>query len=81
MLKSLLLLFIDFYRYFISPLFPANCRFYPTCSQYAKDAIVKFGVIKGGILIIKRLSKCHPYHQGGFDPVPNFKHQDITNGK
>lgn len=81
MIKSLLILLIDLYRYLISPLFPANCRFHPTCSQYAKDSIIHFGVVKGGVLTLKRLSKCHPYHEGGFDPVPNLNNQDINNGK
>ena len=81
MFKSLLIVLIDTYRYLISPLFPASCRFYPTCSQYAKEALIQFGVIKGGLLIIRRLSKCHPYHQGGFDPVPHFNNQDKNNGK
>lgn len=46
------------------------CRFTPTCSQYAKEAITKYGVFKGGWLSVCRLSKCHPFHQGGYDPVP-----------
>ncbi len=81
MFKSLLIVLIDTYRYLISPLLPASCRFYPTCSQYAKEALIQFGVIKGGLLTIRRLSKCHPYHQGGFDPVPHFNNQDKNNGK
>ncbi len=81
MFKSLLIVFIDTYRYLISPLLPASCRFYPTCSQYAKEALIQFGVIKGGLLTIRRLIKCHPYHQGGFDPVPHFNNQDKNNGK
>jgi len=72
---------IDFYRYFISPLFPQTCRFYPTCSQYAKDSILEFGVFKGLFYSVKRLIKCHPYHQGGYDPVPHHKTRDLCNGK
>lgn len=72
---------IDFYRYFISPLFPQTCRFYPTCSQYAKDSILEFGVFKGLFYSFKRLLKCHPYHHGGYDPVPHHKTQDLCNGK
>jgi putative membrane protein insertion efficiency factor len=65
----LFMLPIRFYRRFISPLFPPSCRFYPTCSQYALKALERYGVFKGGWLVLKRLSKCHPYHPGGFDPL------------
>ena len=61
-IKKLFILPIKFYRYFISPLFPPSCRFTPTCSQYAIESIEEFGVIKGGILAIKRISKCHPWY-------------------
>ena len=60
---------IRFYRRFISPLFPRSCRFYPTCSQYAQQALERYGTLKGTWLTLKRLSKCHPYHPGGFDPL------------
>ena len=60
---------IRFYRRFISPLLPPACRFYPTCSQYALQALERYGILKGGWLAIKRLSKCHPYHPGGLDPL------------
>ncbi|HAR63463.1 MAG: membrane protein insertion efficiency factor YidD [Candidatus Margulisiibacteriota bacterium] len=53
----------------ISSYWPARCRFYPTCSQYAKDSFFKYGLLKGFNLTIKRLSKCHPFHPGGIDPV------------
>lgn len=69
-MKYLFMLLIRFYRKFISPLTPPSCRFYPTCSQYALTAIQRFGAIKGGYLSVKRILKCHPYHPGGFDPVP-----------
>ncbi|WP_100486577.1 membrane protein insertion efficiency factor YidD [Sporolactobacillus pectinivorans] len=61
---------IRIYQKFISPLTPPSCRFYPTCSQYAVEALGRFGVIKGGWLTVKRLLKCQPFHPGGFDPVP-----------
>ncbi|BDG40998.1 membrane protein insertion efficiency factor YidD [Saccharococcus caldoxylosilyticus] len=70
MAKKLLILFIRFYQIFISPLKPPTCRFYPTCSQYGLEAVKRFGAIKGGWLTIKRILKCHPFHPGGFDPVP-----------
>lgn len=68
--KYILVSIINFYRRFISPLKPASCRFYPTCSQYTLEAIEKFGVIKGCWFGIKRLLKCHPWHSGGYDPLP-----------
>ncbi|MFC0179457.1 membrane protein insertion efficiency factor YidD [Thorsellia kenyensis] len=58
------------YQLFISPLFGPSCRFYPTCSHYAIEAIERFGIIKGIFLSVKRLSKCHPWHEGGEDLVP-----------
>jgi uncharacterized protein len=57
------------YKLLISPLLPSACRFHPTCSEYMKDAIEKHGVLKGVGMGLRRLSRCHPFHQGGFDPV------------
>ena len=68
-MKTLCILFIRFYQMFISPLFPPTCRFYPTCSQYAIEAIQKKGVLRGVWLAIKRIAKCHPFHPGGYDTV------------
>lgn len=74
--SRVVLLCLGFYRVALSPLKaalfgqPACCRFYPTCSQYAVDAIAKRGLISGGWLVLKRIGKCHPFHPGGFDPVP-----------
>jgi len=70
MLKKSLIVFIRFYQVFISPLKPPTCRFYPSCSHYGLEAIQRFGAAKGSILTIKRILKCHPFHPGGFDPVP-----------
>ncbi|MBK6264651.1 membrane protein insertion efficiency factor YidD [Marivirga sp. S37H4] len=61
---------IIFYQYGISPFFPASCRYTPTCSEYAKQAILKHGIIKGSKLAAKRISKCHPWGGSGHDPVP-----------
>ena len=65
----ILILFVRFYQVFISPLFPPTCRFTPTCSAYAIEAIQKKGPIRGLWMTIKRISKCHPFHPGGYDPV------------
>ncbi|MFO7263731.1 MAG: membrane protein insertion efficiency factor YidD [Bacillaceae bacterium G1] len=65
-----LMALVRFYQKFLSPLKPPTCRFYPTCSQYALEAIGKYGVWRGGYLTLRRLLKCHPFHPGGYDPVP-----------
>lgn len=69
-MKHITLGMIRFYQRFISPLLPAACRFYPTCSHYTYQAIEKYGVLKGGWLGLKRLARCHPFNPGGYDPVP-----------
>lgn len=68
-MKYILLGLIRFYRKFISPLFPASCRFTPTCSAYAIEAIQKYGSIKGSWLAFKRVIRCNPFCEGGHDPV------------
>lgn len=68
--KRLMLGLIRFYRAAISPAFPACCRFTPTCSQYALEAVEKYGAVKGGYLALRRILRCHPFHEGGYDPVP-----------
>ncbi len=68
--KRALLGAIRFYRRHISPMFPPCCRFTPTCSAYALEAVEKYGALKGGFLALKRILKCHPFHPGGYDPVP-----------
>jgi len=69
-MKTIFIFAIRGYQKFISPLLPPSCRFYPSCSEYACQAVAKFGAMKGSWLAAKRLLRCHPYHAGGFDPVP-----------
>jgi hypothetical protein len=70
-MRQLLILPIRFYRYVISPLLGSRCRYTPTCSEYAIEAIERFGVIKGGYLSARRLLSCHPWGGHGYDPVPD----------
>lgn len=69
--------FILIYRYLLSPILPATCRFQPTCSAYAEDAIRRHGAAKGGLLALRRLVRCHPWGGWGFDPVPD----EVTTAK
>jgi uncharacterized protein len=69
-MRALLLVFIRLYQFLLSPWMGNSCRFYPTCSQYAKTAIGKYGAAHGSWLAMKRILRCHPWHPGGADPVP-----------
>ena len=70
-MKKLLICLIRFYQRHISPAFPARCRFSPTCSAYACEAITKYGAVKGGWLALRRICRCHPFYKGDrYDPVP-----------
>ncbi|MFB3850606.1 MAG: membrane protein insertion efficiency factor YidD [Acidobacteriota bacterium] len=69
-MKFIILSLIKFYKAALSPILPPSCRFYPTCSEYAYQAISVFGVFKGSILAIKRILRCHPFCDGGYDPIP-----------
>mgnify|MGYP000137194618 CR=1 FL=1 len=73
-MKSLLLLLLKCYQLCISPFLGQNCRFYPSCSEYAREAVVTHGALKGSLLAGRRLCKCHPWNAGGFDPVPPCRH-------
>ena len=66
----LLAALIRAYQRVISPALPASCRFHPSCSQYALEAVTRYGALKGSWLAARRLARCHPFHPGGFDPVP-----------
>ena len=68
-MKRLALALIKSYKRHVSPLFPPSCRFYPTCSQYTMESIERYGFLKGGLLGLRRLLRCHPLSKGGFDPV------------
>lgn len=68
--KKIAYWFIRSYQYFISPILPLSCRFTPSCSAYSLQAIERFGVLKGGFLGMRRILKCHPWHEGGEDNVP-----------
>lgn len=69
-MKQLLILFVRGYQVVLSPHLPASCRYYPTCSHYAIEALGKHGALRGGWLAAKRIARCHPFRPGGFDPVP-----------
>ncbi|WP_053467145.1 membrane protein insertion efficiency factor YidD [Clostridium sp. L74] len=68
-MKNLLICIIKMYRKYISPLKRPSCRFYPTCSQYAIEAIEKYGALQGTLISIKRILRCHPFNKGGYDPL------------
>jgi putative membrane protein insertion efficiency factor len=69
-MRSILLLLIRAYRYAISPLLGSNCRFHPSCSEYALEALQTYGAVKGTWLSLRRVLRCHPWSPGGYDPVP-----------
>ena len=69
-MKQLMILFVRGYQVVLSPHLPASCRYYPSCSHYAIEALGKHGALRGGWLAVKRIARCHPFRPGGFDPVP-----------
>ena len=69
-MKKAFMAVIRFYQKGISPLYPPRCRYIPTCSQYALEAVEKYGAVKGTFLATKRILRCNPFHKGGYDPVP-----------
>ena len=69
-MRHILIAFVRMYQVGLSPLLPASCRYYPSCSAYAITALEKYGAVRGAWLAVRRISRCHPFHPGGYDPVP-----------
>lgn len=77
-MQRILILFVRVYRLLLSPFLGNNCRFHPTCSAYAEAAIRRHGTLKGSWLALKRISRCHPWHPGGVDPVPDLSKEQLN---
>lgn len=78
-MKSLLIALVRVYQYLISPLLGPRCRFHPSCSHYAIEAVETHGALRGSYLALRRLLRCHPWHPGGYDPVPpRYPHSEHT---
>lgn len=71
-MKKIILVIIKFYKSAVSVHLPPSCRYYPSCSTYAFEAVSRYGVLRGGWLAVKRILRCHPFHHGGYDPVPEL---------
>ncbi|MFL2499971.1 MAG: membrane protein insertion efficiency factor YidD [Porticoccaceae bacterium] len=80
-MRRLLIGIIKGYQFLLSPLIGQNCRFHPTCSHYAIEAINEHGVLKGGYLSVRRIIKCHPFNEGGHDPVPTKCDKQLNSNK
>jgi putative membrane protein insertion efficiency factor len=69
-MKSFLVGVVRVYQLWVGPLLPSSCRYYPSCSAYAVEALEKHGAVRGSWMAIRRIARCHPFHRGGYDPVP-----------
>ena len=78
-MRKIIIGLIRFYQYAISPFLPPHCRYTPTCSSYAVEAVGRFGILRGGWMALRRIGRCHPWHEGGYDPVVDDKHPKIKN--
>jgi putative membrane protein insertion efficiency factor len=76
--RQAVILCLRAYRRFVSPLFPPACRYAPSCSVYAAEAVARFGVTRGALLAVRRLLRCHPFNDGGYDPVPTSRHGEAS---
>ncbi len=74
-MRTLLTFLVKLYRWFISPMLGQNCRFYPSCSSYALEALERHGALQGSWLATRRICRCHPWNPGGYDPVPDPAHE------
>ena len=77
-MRQILIALIKLYRYAISPYLAPSCRYTPTCSSYAIEAVQRFGVFRGSWMAIRRISRCHPWHEAGYDPVPDNNDLALT---
>ncbi|MBI1195538.1 MAG: membrane protein insertion efficiency factor YidD [Gammaproteobacteria bacterium] len=77
-MRAVVIALIKVYRYVLSPLLGDRCRFYPSCSRYAEEAVSRFGLLRGGWLAVRRLLRCHPWHPGGVDPVPEKEEKALA---
>lgn len=74
-MRKILIGIIRIYQYAISPYLPPHCRYTPSCSSYAVEALGRFGILRGGWMALKRIGRCHPWHEGGYDPLPESDHK------
>lgn len=75
-MRKILIGIIRIYQYAISPYLPPHCRYTPSCSSYAVEALGRFGILRGGWMALKRIARCHPWHEGGYDPLPESDHPE-----